>query len=95
LRKVRFFFHYLAEIIGRSFGLKSDGLIESHASCFDGLWDAVRGVAGPVERRTRCPAFLRKAFMWHPYLWVNLFRGRIAAVLGLVLRQVRPSQRSG
>jgi GT2 family glycosyltransferase len=94
-RKVRFFFHYLAEIIGRSFGLKSDRLIESHESCFDGLWDAVKGVAGPVERRTRCPAFLRKAFMWHPYLWVNLFRGRIVSVLSLALQQIRPSLRSG
>ena len=94
-RKVGFFFHYLAEIIGRSFGLKTDRLIESHESCFDGLWDAVRGVAGSVEKKTRCPAIIRKAFMWHPYLWVNLFRGRIATVINLALRQARPSVRSG
>jgi|SRR3972149_1320102 len=87
--KVSFMRKYLARKIAEYGSLKESGCDEYANACLDGTWAAFHGVGGAWNESVRFPLIIKRGFSWHPYLWVNLFKGDLLNIIFEISKRVR------
>lgn len=80
---------YLADGISQFAILSDSGLNESADACFDGMYCAFRNVGGPRNGTFKMPNIVKKAFLWHPYLWVELLKGNFLQVFLEISKRIK------
>ncbi len=87
MNKITYFMNYLADVIEHSANYKCTlGEIYSGA-CFQGGWDAIRGIDGPWDKNVRMPIILGKLLLWHPYLLGGLLRLDMVNIVREIIRR--------
>jgi len=85
LDRVKYFFRSVANTVSYGGLLSEKGLGESMDACVDGLWSAIKGTGGPIEKKVKMPSYLRflfkRLFFRNSYFWFCLMRGEINKIL--------------
>lgn len=85
MRKVLFPCHFLGKVIHQVKVLSDEGNAATTDACLNGAWAGFRGRGGSFSRGAIMPKPLKRVigFMagWHPYFWIELFRGNIGGLL--------------
>lgn len=63
---------YIANIIRKTAGYRSEGGITAADACLDGSWCALRGKYGQRQTKDKMPEGLRKICTWHPFFLSRL-----------------------
>ncbi|WP_246545481.1 glycosyltransferase family 2 protein [Pelotalea chapellei] len=82
-RRMVMFWHYLSVMIGHLKYFYDQEEKPIFNACLEGVWAALRGKGGAPDQKGALPVWFRAVFRlfisWHPYFWINLFKGTLAS----------------
>ncbi len=85
--KIFYYFNFLADSIETATLIPNECI----DALIDGIWNAYLRNGGSWEERKKMPRVLnrlfRKLISWHPFFWVNLFRGNFVEIFRLLIRR--------
>ena len=85
LRKMVMLWHYLGVMIGHMKYFSEQKNMPVFNACLSGVWAAIRGQGGAPDLNKNSPVWFRSIFRffisWHPYLWINLFKGNLGQLV--------------
>jgi GT2 family glycosyltransferase len=75
---------YVGMMIGYAKYLSDEGNPKAYDACLAGIYAAFKGRGGAHDPALVAPFWLRAVFSlfvgWHPYLWIDLFKGNIRGI---------------
>jgi len=72
LRKASYLRKYLSHSLSMIGMLQARQKYLAADACFDGVWNAMLGRAGPWHERLQMPGVMKRILSWHPSFWSHL-----------------------